>query len=134
MTHPTSTDDLLYRRPISTWWWTRRRSYFVFVMRELSSIFVAWFVVFLLLLVHAVDRGPAAYDDFLDWAASPWIVVLNLIAMGFLLLHTVTWFNLTPQAMPVRVRGQPVPPALVIASQYVGLAIVSAFVYWLATR
>jgi fumarate reductase subunit C len=134
MTHPTSTDDLLYRRPISTWWWTRKRSYFVFVMRELSSIFVAWFVVFLLLLVRAVGRGGAAYDDFLDWAASPWIMVLNLVAMGFLLLHTVTWFSLTPQAMAVRVHGQPVPPALVIASQYVGLAVVSAFVYWLVTR
>jgi fumarate reductase subunit C len=134
MTHPTSTDELLYRRPISIWWWTRKRSYFVFVMRELSSIFVAWFVVFLLLLVHAVGRGPVAYDDFLDWAASPWIVVLNLIAMSFLLLHTVTWFNLTPQAMAVRVHGQLVPPALVIASQYVALAVVSAFVYWLVTR
>ena len=54
--------------------------------------------------------------------------------MGFLVLHTVTWFNLTPQAMAVRVRGRPVPPALVIASQYVGLAIVSAFVFWLVTR
>lgn len=134
MTEPTTTDDLLYRRPISTWWWTRKRSYFVFVMRELSSIFVAWFVVFLLLLVRAVGSGEAAYDDFLDWAASPWVLVPNVVATGFLVLHTVTWFNLTPQAMALRVRGQPVPPALVIASQYVGLAVVSAFVYWLVTR
>jgi fumarate reductase subunit C len=127
-------DDLLYRRPVSTWWWTRKRSYFVFVMRELSSVFVAWFVVFLLLLVRAVGRGEAAYRDFLDWAASPWVVVLNVVATGFLVLHTVTWFNLTPQAMGLRVRGQPVPPAVVIASQYVGLAVVSGFVYWLVTR
>jgi fumarate reductase subunit C len=104
------------------------------VMRELSSIFVAWFVVFLLLLVRAVGRGEAAYDDFLDWAASPAIVVLNLVAAVFLVLHTVTWFSLTPQAMPPRVRGIAVPPLLVIASQYVGLAGVSAFVYWLVRR
>lgn len=134
MTGPTTTDDLLYRRPISVWWWTRKRSYFVFVMRELSSIFVAWLVVFVLLLVRAVGNGAAAYDAFLDWAASPWVVVPNVVAMGFLVLHTVTWFNLTPQAMAVRVRGHPVPPALVIASQYVGLVVVSAFVSWLVTR
>ena len=127
-------NDLLYRRPISIWWWTRKRTYFVFVMRELSSIFVAWFVLFLLLLVRAVGDGEAAYDDFLDWAGSPWVVALNVIALGFLVLHTVTWFSLTPQAMAVRVRGRPVPPVLVIASQYVGLAVVSAFVYWLVTR
>ena len=131
---PTSGGDLLYRRPMSTGWWLRRRSYFGFVMRELSSIFVAWFVVFLLVLVRAIGRGEAAYDDFLDWAGSPVIVALNVIAAAFLVLHTVTWFSLTPQAMPPKVRGLAVPPWLVIASQYVGLAVVSAFVYWLVTR
>ena len=46
----------------------------------------------------------------------------------------MTWFSLTPQAMAARVRGRPVPPVLVIASQYVALVAVSAFVYWLVTR
>jgi len=127
-------DVRTYRRPISTFWWTKRRSYFVFVMRELSSIFVAWWVVFLLLLVNAVGRGETAYDDFLDWASSPWVVVLNVVALAFVVLHVVTWFSLTPQAMEVRLRGKPVPAAPIIASQYVGLAVVSAFVYWLVTR
>jgi succinate dehydrogenase subunit C len=138
MTQPTSQQtkrgDLHYRRPMSTWWWVRKPSYFLFVMRELSSIFVAWFVVFLLVLVQAIGRGEAAYDDFLDWAGSPLIVVLNIIAAIFLVLHTVTWFSLTPQAMPPKVRGIAIPPLLVIAAQYVGLAVVSAFVYWLVTQ
>jgi fumarate reductase subunit C len=49
-------------------------------------------------------------------------------------LHTVTWFSLTPQAMPPKVRGVAVPPLLVIGAQYVALAVVSAFVYWLVTQ
>ena len=58
--------------PISIWWWTRKRSYFVFVMRELSSIFVAWFVA----VPAAVPRARSAAarrrtEDFLDWAGSP---------------------------------------------------------------
>ena len=125
------TDELTYRRPVSIWWWTRKRTYFVFVMRELSSLFIAWFVVYLLLLLRAVTRGPAAYDAFLDLAASPWVVGLNAVAAGFLLLHVVTWFNLTPQAMAVRLRGRPVPAAAVIGAQYAALAAVSAFVVWL---
>jgi fumarate reductase subunit C len=128
------TDVRTYRRPMSIWWWTKRRSYFVFVMRELSSIFVAWFVVYLLMLIFAVGRSEAAYQDFLDWASSPWVVVLNIVALVCLVLHVVTWFSLTPQAMDVRLRGQPVPAVLIIAAQYVGLAVVSGFVYWLVTR
>ena len=128
------TDVRTYRRPMSIWWWTRKRSYFVFVMRELSSLFVGWFVVFLLMLVYAVGKSEAAYEDFLDWAATPWVVVLNVVASLFLVLHVMTWFDLTPKAMDVRIRGEQAPAALIIASQYAGLAVVSAFVFWLVTR
>jgi fumarate reductase subunit C len=128
------TEVKMYHRPMSTWWWVRKRSYFVFVMRELSSIFVAWFVAYLLVFIAAVGRSEGAYQDFLDWASSPLVVLLNVVAMVFLLLHVVTWFSLTPKAMDVQVRGRPVPAVAVIASQYAGLAVVSAFVYWLVTR
>jgi fumarate reductase subunit C len=126
--------DLLYRRPISVWWWTRKRSYFLFVMRELSSLFIAWFVLYLLLLIRAVAHGEAAYDDFLDTAASPWLVAVNLVAFGFVVLHTVTWFSLTPKAMVVSLRGRRVPAAAIIGAQYAGLLVVSAIVFWLVTR
>jgi len=126
--------DLLYRRPVSVWWWTRKRSYFMFVMRELSSLFIAWLVFYLLLLIRAVGHGEAAYAHFLDRASSPWLVALNLVAFAFVLLHTVTWFALTPKAMVVSLRGHRVPAAAILGAQYAGLAVVSAFVFWLVTR
>ena len=130
----TETELRLYRPRISTWWWTRKRTYFLFVMRELSSVFVAWSVVFLLLLVYAVGQGEAAYGRFLDWAASPWVIALNVVALVFVLLHTVTWFALTPQAMSVRVMERTVPAFHIIAGQYTGLVVVSLFVLWLVTQ
>ena len=127
-------EDLRYHRPVPIWWWLRKPSYFVFVMRELSSFFIAWFVLYLCLFVRAVSRGPEKYDDFLDWAASPWVVVVNFVAFAFVLLHTVTWFSLTPKAMVVELRGQRVPALVIIGAQYAGLAAVSAFVAWLVLR
>ncbi len=127
-------EDLTYRRPISTWWWLRKRSYFLFVMRELSSLFVAWLVLFLLLFVEAVFEGEDAYRDFLDRASSGPLLVVNVIAFAFLLLHTVTWFGVTPQAMDLRLRGRKVPTAAVLGAQYVALAVVSGFVFWLVAR
>jgi fumarate reductase subunit C len=124
-------DDLLYRRPVSLWWWTRKWTYLLFVMRELSSFFVAWLVFYLLLLIRSVSRGEAAYASFLDRAGSTWVVGLNVVAVAFLLLHTVTWFNLTPQAMDLRLRGRRVPAGAVIGAQYAGLLAVSALVAWL---
>ena len=129
-----SSEDVRYRPTVPVLWWTRKLSYFVFVMRELSSLFIAWLVLYLLLFVRAVGRGETAYADFLDWATSPWLVVLNVVAFAFLVLHTITWFSLTPQAMVLAVGGRRVPPAAIIGAQYVGLGIVSVFVYWLVTR
>jgi fumarate reductase subunit C len=149
-----------YRQPVSRLWWMKKRSYFLFMMRELSCVAVAWSAVLLMMLVYAIGRGEASYQKFLDWASSPVVIVVNVVALAFLVLHTVTWFALTPQAMVVRgpggrqvvatrmvhvsgrilpaatvVRvGGRVPPALVIASQYLGLAVVSAFIVWLVLR
>ena len=127
-------DDLLYRRRVPVLWWLRKRTYFVFVMRELSSIFIAWLILYLLLFVRAVADGPEAYDTFLDRASSPWLVVVNVVAFAFVLLHTATWFLLTPQAMDLRVRGRRLPAAAIVGAQYAGLAVVSAFIAWLVLR
>jgi fumarate reductase subunit C len=150
-----------YRQPVSRLWWLKKRTYFLFVMRELSSVFVAWFAVFLMIMVFAIGRGEASYQKFLNWAASPVVIVINIVALAFLVLHTVTWFVLTPQAMVVRAPGRGrqvsamkevriagrlvpaatvvrvgnrVPSGLVIASQYAALAVVSAFIVWLVLR
>ncbi len=133
MTHPAMPRDLRYHRRIPVLWWVRKRSYFVFVMRELSSIFIAWLVLYLCLFVRAVGRGEAAYRAHLEWAAAPWLVVLNVVAFGFVVLHTVTWFTLTPRAMVVAVRGRRVPGALIIGAQYAVLAVVSGLVFWLVS-
>jgi succinate dehydrogenase subunit C len=119
-----------YRPPVSTFWWLRRRSYVVFVVRELSSVFVAWSVVFLLLGVRAVARGEAEYRQFLDWSATPWVILVNLVALFFVVFHSVTWFNLAPKAMVVKLRGRRVPAAWVAAANYVAWALVSALVAW----
>jgi fumarate reductase subunit C len=88
-----------YRRPVSRLWWAKKPTYFLFLMREFSCVFVAWSAVFLMLLIYAIGRGESSYLRFLEWAASPVVVVVNIVALAFLLLHTVTWFALTPQAM-----------------------------------
>lgn len=120
-----------YRVRISTWWWLKRVSSFMFIVRELSSLFVAWFVVFLLLLVFAVSRGDPAYREFLEWAGTPVMLVVNTVTLFFVLFHAVTWFHLAPQAMVVRVGGKRVPGALIAASNYAAWLAVSAFVTWI---
>jgi fumarate reductase subunit C len=120
-----------HRPRVSTYWWLKRRSYLAFILRELTSVFVAWSVVFLLLLVAAVSRGEESYRQFLAWASRPAVVLLNGVSLLFLVFHAVTWFNLAPRAMVMRWRGRRVPGAWVAASNYAAWALASALVAWL---
>jgi fumarate reductase subunit C len=118
------------RRRVSTYWWLHRRSYFAFILRELSSIFIAWFVVFLLMFVRAVSRGDSGYRQFLDWAGGPLVVLLNAVSLFFVVFHALTWFTLAPKAIVVNVAGKPLPAAVIAGSNYLAWIVVSALVAW----
>jgi len=134
MIFPTPVSDFQprwYRRRPSTFWFVERRSYQLFVLRELSSVFVAWFVVFLLLLVRAIGAGPAAFAAFVAWSGQPWMLVLNVVALLFVVLHAVTWFALAPDAMVLKARGRRVPRHQIIAAHYAVWAVASVLLAWL---
>lgn len=119
-----------YRKRVSTWWWLARWSYLKFILREISSVFVAWFVVVLLLMIDALSKGAHAYADFQAWLRNPVIVLLNVVSLFFVLFHAVTWFNLAPAAMVVRVGGKKVPGALIAGSNYAAWVVVTAVIAW----
>lgn len=123
-----------YRPRVSTWWWLTRWPYLKFILREISSVFVAWFVVLLLLQIRALSRGPEAYARFQHWLQNPLIVLLNLITLFFVTFHAVTWFNLTPRAMAVRFRGKRVPDLLIVGTNYAAWAAISLVVAWFIVR
>jgi fumarate reductase subunit C len=123
-----------YRRRASTYWWLRRSSYLAFILRELSSLFVAWFVVFTLFQIHALRQGAESYQRFQDWSQKPAVLIVNVIALFFVVFHSLTWFKLAPQAMAVRLRGKRVPAAWIAGPNYVLWALVSALVAWIVLK
>ena len=119
------------RQHVSTYWWLQKRSYLLFILREATCLFVGWFVVFLLMLASAVGRGPDAYLAFLTWSARGSILALNIVSLGFILFHAITFFQAAPQALVLHLGGRRVPSRLVAGAHYGGLIVASAFIWWL---
>jgi fumarate reductase subunit C len=120
-----------YQQPVSPFWWLSRRSYRIFALRELSCLFVAWFVAYLLLLVNAVNVSENRYQQFLNNSASPCLLLLNTISLLFALLHAATWFNQTPQAIVMRIRDKRIPRHAIVASMYFLWVMLSAVAIWM---
>jgi len=117
-----------YRRRVSVWWWLESRSYRGFVLRELTSVFVAFFALVLLWQIRALGQGPEAYARILARLRSPLFVTLDVLALAFVLFHSITWFNLAPKAMVVRLQGKRLPDLLIAGANYGAWVVLSAAV------
>jgi fumarate reductase subunit C len=119
------------RQRVSTYWWLQKRSYLLFTLREMTCMFVGWFVVYLLMLVDALGRGADAYLEFLAWSARGSILTLNIVSLGFILYHAITFFQAAPQALVVHLGKRRVPSRFIAVGHYGALIAASAIVWWL---
>ncbi|MFQ5520995.1 MAG: fumarate reductase subunit C, partial [Candidatus Methylomirabilia bacterium] len=102
MTEPYSNRSGLYYPKLPATWWLRRPAYFRFMMRELSSVFIAVFLVVLLIELYQLAQGPAAYAAFVATLRSPGWLAFHVVALAFALYHSVTWLALTAVVQVVR--------------------------------
>jgi len=123
-----------YRRRVSVWWWLQNRSYAEFVLRELTSVFVALFAVVYLWQLRALAQGPEAYGQFLARLKTPLFLALDAVAFLFVLFHAITWLNLTPKAMVMRLRGKRVPDWVILSSNYAAWLVLSGAVAFMLLR
>ncbi len=123
-----------YRRRVSVWWWLQNRSYTAFVLRELTSVFVAFFALVYLWQLRALAHGPEAYAQSLVRLKAPRFLALDTVAFLFVLFHAITWFNLTPKAMVVRLRGKRAPDWVIVGLNYAAWLVLSGVVAFVLLR
>src|SRR5271169_2064652 len=92
-----------YIRPMPATWWLKRTPYLIFMLRELTAVFVGAYAVIFLVMIRRLNEGQAAYESFRASLQSPPAILFHVVALVFVVFHTVTWFHLTPTAMAVRI-------------------------------
>ena len=117
-----------YVRPMKPGWWLGQRRYLLYMIRELTSLFIGLYCALMVVGIFRLGQGKAAWDSFLAALSSPPGIVFQLICLAFAIYHSVTWFDLTPKAMPLRLKGEPVPPKTIVAFHYGAWALVSLIV------
>ena len=122
------------RQHVSTYWLLEKPVYFAFILRESTCMFVAWFAIYLLLLIKALVDGPAAYQEFMAWSATPWMILLNVVSFALIVFHAITFFDAAPQALVVHLGKTRVPGQLVLLGHYAAWIAASAAVVWLLVR
>jgi fumarate reductase subunit C len=121
-----------YVRPMPATWWLHNYHLVLFMIRELTSVFVAGYAVFLMVLLYRVNEAgnsPGLFGEkVLDLLKSPVSIAWNLIVLVFALYHSITWFNLTPKAVILWRGEEKVSPFMIAGAHYAAWVLVSVLI------
>ena len=121
-----------FHRAITSEWVFRHPRYVRYMVREFSCIFIGGWTLMMVWGLKQLAEGPAAWAAFLESLRSPASIVFHLLALGFAIYHSATWFNLTPKALPLQLGEEFVPDGVISGAHYAAWAALSLAVLYLA--
>ena len=110
-------------REITSEWIFRHPRYLRYMVREFSCLFIGGYALLMVVGLMRLSQGPAAWQGFLQALQAPASIAFHLVALAFSTYHSVTWFNLTPKAIPL---------PFISAAHYAGWIATSIALLWMA--
>jgi len=118
-----------YIRPIpKSSWYMRHGRYKRYMLREVTCVSIGAYTAVLAMGLLRLSQSQGAYEAFLGALQTPSAILFHIVALGFALYHTTTWFNVTPQAMPIMKGDDFLPGKVIVGAHYAGWAVVSLFI------
>ena len=113
-------------------WVFRHPRYVRYMVREFSCLFIAGWTALMVWGLKQLAEGPAAWAAFLELLRTPASIGFHIVALAFSLYHSVTWFNLTPKALPVQVGEEFLPDGVIAGAHYAAWVGLSIGLLWMA--
>jgi fumarate reductase subunit C len=121
-----------YVREITSEWIFRHPRYLRYMVREFSCLFIGGWTLLMVWGLKQLAEGPAAWAAFLECLKSPASIVFHVLALGFATYHSITWFNLTPKALPLQIGEEFVADAAISGAHFGAWAALSLAVLYFA--
>jgi fumarate reductase subunit C len=121
-----------YVREMTSEWIFRHPRYLRYMTREFSCLFVGGWTLMMVWGLMQLAEGPQAWASFLEFLKSPASIAFHLFALAFATYHSVTWFELTPKALPLQIGEEFVPDAAIAGAHFAAWAVLSIAVVYLA--
>lgn len=121
-----------YVREMTSEWIFRHPRYLRYMVREFSCLFIGAWTLLMVWGLKQLAAGPGAWSAFLELLKSPASIVFHVLALGFAAYHSVTWFKLTPKALPLQFGEKFVPGAVIAGVHFGAWAVVSLVILFIA--
>lgn len=113
----------LYHPRLPWNWWTKNQHYLLYMVRELTAVFAALWVVLFLVQIPQMAGGAEAHAQWLSMIRGPGWIIFSLVSMSFVLYHAYTAFTATDTLLYIRVGPKPVPGSSLNSLMFIGWTI-----------
>lgn len=118
-----------YVREVSkTQWFLSQPRYQRYMAREVTCIFIFAYTFLLIVTLARLAEGKEAFDAFVQALGSPLGVLFNLAVLIATVYHSLSWFVVTPQAMPIQLGEEFVPGKIIVNAHYAAWAVASIII------
>lgn len=112
-----------YRQPFT--WWMRRRGYLLYIVRELTAVPVAAWMVIFVVEISRLHQGSAGYQSLF---ASPLFIAVSVVCLIAALWHSFTFLSLAGLIIRIPVGDRSVPPRMIVGAMFTGFVVLSAVI------
>lgn len=120
--HEATAPTSVYPVSLPANWWLRNRRYFLYMVRELTAVFAAvWVLLFVTQLPQMVG-GPERHAMWLATIRSPGWLTFSLVSLAFAVYNSWTTFGAMGSVVYLRLGGKPVPGSSIRALMFLGWA------------
>lgn len=109
-----------------------KRPFIISIMHKLvpfSMIWVSLVLMYGVICMYTNTVGQDEFYRFIFFLSSPFVVVLNCIALFISVYHSMVWFNLIPKALPCTIFNKKSNTLLLIAGLWMVMLTVSIFLF-----
>jgi fumarate reductase subunit C len=121
-----------FRPSLGSTWWLRKRTYFLYMVRDLSPVFVCVWLLWLLWEISRLKTGAFKYQS-----SSAGFVVFSAICFFFASWHSITFLNLSGLILRIPIGDRYAPASWVKMIAFAGWGFVTAllgfFLIWLGS-
>jgi len=124
-----------YHRKMPSNWYLKTPGIRRFMLRELTCVFMLIYMVSFLCFLCAMSKGADEFLTLMETLKHPALLILNGLVFIGVAYHSITWFNVTPQAMPIRIGEDRLPNLLVaILMGYLPCLVISGIVLYFTLK
>lgn len=110
--------------PKNSWYLSHIR-YQRYIAREITCLFIGAYSVIFTVGLWRLSESREAFNLFMHTLQNPTAIVFHCLAFVFSLYHSATWFNVTPQAMPIMRGDDFISGSIIVRIHYIAWAIIS---------